>query len=58
MMHSITPAYLSDAEPPLVGDASAYSLRNAKDVQRIRTRTNLYSESLLPSTIHEWNGME
>ena len=56
-MRTINPAYISDSVVPPVDDTSVYSLRNANDVQTIRTRTKLYSESFLPSTIREWNDL-
>ena len=33
------------------------SLRNANDIQSIRTRTNLFFKSFFPSTIRAWNSL-
>ena len=43
--------------PRLVGDSNPYSLRNANDIQSIRVRTNLFFNSLFPSTIRAWNSL-
>ena len=53
----LTPDYLSDLVPPLVGDSNPYSLRNANDIQSIRARTNLFFNSFFPSTIRAWNSL-
>ncbi len=38
-------------------DNTRYNLRNADDLQTIRSRTALYYNSFLPSTIREWNSL-
>ena len=47
IINSLTPNYLSDLLPPLIGDNTPYSLRNANDIQSIRPRTctNLFFNS-------------
>ena len=55
MKNNLTPAYLSDLVPPLVGDENRYHLRNADHIQNIRTRTDSYYRSFLPSVIREYN---
>ena len=52
MFHNLSPLYLSSLVPPLVQNASRYSLRN---VQTVALHTNQYFHSFLPSAIREWN---
>ena len=40
-----------------VGAASRYNLRNANNLQTITTRTNLYYQSFLPTTIRSWKNL-
>ena len=56
-INGLTPNYLSDLLPPLVGDNNPYSLRNANDIQTFRARTNLFFNSFFPSTIRAWNSL-
>ena len=49
--------YLTYLVPQPVGAASRYNLRNANNLQTITTRTNLYYQSFLPSTIKSWNNL-
>ncbi len=51
----MTPAYLSSLVPSLVNHASNYSLRNADNLQIPFSRTQLYSNSFLPSAVQLWN---
>ena len=55
--NNISPTYLSSLVPPLVQNASNYSLRNADDTRTIYARTSQYNNSFLPSTIREWNNL-
>ena len=41
--------------PPLVQNASRYNLRNSNDTQTIASRTTLFYNSFLPSSIRDWN---
>ena len=41
--------------PPTVGDNTAYSLHNASDYKYIRSNTQLYYNSFLPSVVRDWN---
>ena len=52
-----TPPYLSTLVPPSVNTFSEYSLRNSNDTQTVHTRTTLYFNSFLPSTVREWNNL-
>lgn len=57
MYHDEVPSYLSSLVPPLVGEASLYSLRNSENIQNIPCRTKQFAESFLPSTIQLWNSL-
>ena len=57
IVNGLTPDYLPELVPPLVGDSNPYSLRNANDIQSIRARTNLFFNSFFPSTVRAWNSM-
>ena len=41
--------------PPLVQNASRYNLRNSNDTQMVASRTTLFYNSFLLSTIRDWN---
>ena len=51
----LPPPYLSSLVPPLVQNASRYNLRNSNDTQTIASRTTLFYNSFLPSSIRNWN---
>ena len=55
MFNDLTPPYLSSLVPPLVQNASCYNLRNSNDTQTIASRTTLFYNSFLPSSIRDWN---
>ena len=55
MINQISPSYLSSLVPPLVGELSQYNLRNANKLSNIASRTKLYADSFLPSTVRDWN---
>ena len=57
IVNGLTPDYLSDLFPPLVGDSNPCSLRNENDIQSIRARTNLFFNPFFPSTIRGWNSL-
>ena len=57
MKNNLTPEYLSSLPPQNVGNTSRYSLRNSDNLQGIFSRTALYSNSFLPSTIRAWNNL-
>ena len=57
MFNGFTPDYLTTLVPPLIGEVSSYNLRNRDDISTIKTRTTLYYNSFLPSTISEWNSL-
>ncbi len=56
MKNNKTPPYLSDLIPQQT--QARYALRNASDIPLIPCRTQLYTNSFLPSTIREWNRLE
>ena len=53
----LTPQYLSSLIPPSVSDMSRYNLRNSDQLQTIDSRTNLYYNYVLPSTVRAWNSL-
>ncbi len=53
MKNNLTPNYLYTLIPTQV--QNRYALRNADDIPHISCRTQLYSNSFLPSAIREWN---
>ena len=55
MKNDLCPEYLSSLTPTNVGSATHYSLRNANAIRTIKTNSELYFHSFLPSTIREWN---
>ena len=55
MINGLCPNYLSSLVPPTVGNNTAYSLRNASDYTYIRSNTQLYYNSFLPSVVRDWN---
>ena len=55
MFNDLTPLYLSSLVPPLVQNASRYNLRNSNDTQAVASRTTLFYNSFLPSSIRDWN---
>ena len=57
MKNNLTPEYLSSLRPQNVGNTSRYSLRNSDNLQGIFSRTALYSNFFLSSTIRTWNNL-
>ena len=55
MTNGLCPDYLSSLVPPTVGNSTAYRLRNASDYKYIRSNTQLYYNSFLPSVVRDWN---
>ena len=55
MINGLCPDYLSSLVPPTVGNNTAYSLHNASDYKYIRSNTQLYYNSFLPSVVRDWN---
>ena len=55
MINGLCPDYLSSLVPPTVGNNTAYSLSNASDYKYIRSNTQLYYNSFLPSVVRDWN---
>ncbi len=56
MKNNLTPQYLSDLIPEQT--QVRYNLRNASDVPSLSCRTQLYTNSFLPSTIRDWNRLD
>jgi hypothetical protein len=57
MKNGLTPDYLCSLLPPTVGENSRYDLRNATNIQTIRTRTTLYQNAFLPTALNKWNAL-
>ena len=57
MINGLAPQYLSSIVPQRRTIASTYNLRNQGDFEIPLTRTNLYSNSFIPSVIGEWNAL-
>lgn len=58
MVNKLVPPFLSDIVPARVGDTTNYPLRNSENFQLPRTRTRIYKDSFLPSTLHAWNNLD
>ena len=55
MVNNRTPSYLTSLVPEYVHGSLSYNLRNSNNLRSIYTRTQLYSNSFLPSAILSWN---
>ena len=53
----MTPTYLSSMIPSRVGDTTPYPLRNSGNIRNISCKSQLLSNSFLPSTINTWNAL-
>ena len=51
MLHNLVPSYLADLTPPLVGNFTPYSLRNADQLRPPSARTSLYKDYFVPSVL-------
>ncbi len=56
MKNNLTPGFLSNLIPNQTQDR--YTLRNASDIPIIPCRTQLYTNSYLPSVIRDWNRLD
>ena len=56
--HALLPEYLSDIFPVSVGDRTHYNLRNNEDFDVPNQRTEIYSRSVIPSSIYLWNNLD
>ena len=55
MQNGLCLEYFSSLLPLNAGDTSTYWLRNTTHLHTIRTNSQLYYKSFVPSVIHEWN---
>ena len=55
MFNNISPPYLSNIVPNRFQDIHNYNTRNSSALQPLVTRTSLYSNYFLPSTVRSWN---
>ena len=57
MMNGLAPEYPNRLVPSLVQDTSQYTLRNSNNLNTVRSISNLYYNSFVPSTIRLWNNL-
>ena len=57
MINRLCPDYLNQLVPDLVQTRTQYSLRNSNNMSTIRTNTELYYNSFLPSAVRAWNNL-
>ena len=57
MFNNLSPEYLSSLIPPTANTLSQYNLRNAQNIQTVNSCTTQYFNSILPSSIREWNNL-
>ena len=57
ILNNQTPHYLKSLIPPLVSEGSSYTLRNGNNIQIPFCRSQLYSDSFIPSSINLWNAL-
>ena len=50
-------SYLFDLIPPCINETNDYPLRNTDHIQNYRSNSNLFHESLFPSTLRAWNNL-
>lgn len=55
MSNNLSPIYLTSLVPPNVENITPYNLRNSTDIRHTTSRTQLYYNSFLPSSIRLWN---
>ena len=58
IQNNLSPAYLIESCPPLVGANTAYNLRNAEDITLPPGNKKGYTSSFYPSTVRLWNKLE
>ena len=52
------PIYLHEKFPLTVRESNPYNLRNSADFEAIIRRTEIYSKSVIPSSIKLWNELD
>lgn len=57
MCNNLVPNYLSSLVPPQVSTLSHYNLRNSSNLQVIKTNTNIFYNSFIPSATRAWNNL-
>ena len=55
MQNGLAPLYLSSLLPSNVGDLSDYN--HSQDARYLHCRTQLFSNSFIPSAIKDWNDL-
>ena len=54
----LLPTYLSQIFPDSVAQTNPYNLRNNYDFTIVRRRTEIFSKSVIPSSVHLWNQLD
>ena len=57
MINSLCPDYLTEMVPRRANQISSYYIRKSDDYFIIRTNSQLYYDSFLPSIFREWNAL-
>lgn len=52
------PSYLNDIYPSNVSETTGYNLRNSLDYATVTRRLEIYSRSVIPSSISAWNNLD
>ena len=55
MTNQLTPHYIRCLVPETFGNIHDYNTRNASALPVVRTRTSIYYNSLIPSSVRLWN---
>ena len=58
IVNNSAPQYLRDVLPQRIEARTDYGLRNRGDLDPIRTRINLYTNSFFPSSVKLWNDLD
>ncbi len=53
--HGDLPYYLNELFPPTVAEINPYNLRNSNNFITLARRTEIYSKSVIPSSLQLWN---
>ena len=56
--HNMTPSYINDLIPPMVGENNNYQLRNQANFRIPYCRTTNSQKSCIPSSLNLWNNLD
>ena len=57
ILNNLAPNYLQELMPPFASQCSSRTLRNPSIIQQIKSKSNYFRDSFLPSTIYKWNSL-